>query len=122
MRKLLFADDSTLIAHSAEEIRWIVDVFANASGKFELKISIKKTEVMFQPNYTTAMEEDINPDKTTLYHVQEFTYLGSIIARDSHIEAELQKIMSKTSMSFRRLRERLWNNHNAPIRVKGKIP
>ena len=30
---------------------------------------------------------------------------GSIIARDSHIQAELQKGMSKASMSFRRLRE-----------------
>ena len=28
--------------------------------------------------------------------------------------------MSKASMSFRRLREILWNNHNVSIRVKGK--
>ena len=51
------------------------------------------------------MEEDINVDETTLNPVQEFTYLGSIIARDGHIEAELQKRMSKASMSFGRLRE-----------------
>ena len=44
--------------------------------------------------------------------MQEFTYLGSIIVRDGHIEAELQKRMSKASMSFGRLRERLWNNKN----------
>ena len=31
VRGLLFADDSALIAHSAEEIRRIVDAFANAS-------------------------------------------------------------------------------------------
>ena len=67
------------------------------------------TEVMFQPNSTITMEEDINVDETTLNPVKEFTY------RDSHIEAELQKIMSKTSMSFGRLRERLWNNHNVAI-------
>ena len=29
--------------------------------------------------------------------------------------------MSKASMSFRRFQERLWNNHNVSIRVKGKI-
>ena len=52
--------------------------------------------------------------------VQEFMYLGSIIARDGHIKTELQKRMSKTSMSFRLLRKRL-NNHNVSIRVKGKI-
>ena len=76
---------------------------------------------MFQPNSTMTMEEDINVDDTTLNHVKEFTYLGSIITSDGHIEAELQKRMSKASMSFGRLRERLWNNHNVSIRVKGKI-
>ena len=122
VRELLFADDSALISHSAEEIQRIVDAFANASSKFGLKINIKKkTEVMFQPNSTMTMEEDINVDKTTLNHVKEFTYLGSIIASDGHIEAELQKRISKASMSFGRLRKRLWNNHNVSIRVKGKI-
>ena len=45
VRELLFADDSALICHSAEEIQRIVDAFANASSKFVLKINIKKTEV-----------------------------------------------------------------------------
>ena len=77
---------------------------------------------MFQPNSTMTMEEDINADETTLNHVKEFTYLGSIIASDGHIGAELQKRMSKASMSFGRLRERLWNSHNVSIRVKEKSP
>ena len=89
VRKLIFADDSAVIAHSAEEIQRIVDAFANASSKFGLKINIKKTEVMFQPNSTMTMEEDIHVDETTLNHVKELTYLGSIIANDGHIEAEL---------------------------------
>ena len=62
VRGLLFADDNALITHSAEEIQRIVDAFANASSKFGLKIKIKKTDVMFQPNSTTTMEEDINVD------------------------------------------------------------
>ena len=105
VRERRFADDSALTAHLAEEIQRIVNAFANASSKFGLKINIKKTEVIFQPNSTMAMEEDINVDETTLNHVKEFTYLGSIIASDGHIEAELQKSMSKASMSFGRLRE-----------------
>ena len=76
---------------------------------------------MFQPNSTMTMEEDNNVDETTLNPVKEFTYLGSIIASDGHIEAELHKIMSKASMSFGRLRERLWDYHNVSIRVKEQI-
>ena len=70
VKELQFAVDSALLAHSAEEIQRIVDASANASSKFGLKINIKKTEVMFQPNSTTTMEEDINVYETTLNHVQ----------------------------------------------------
>ena len=42
VRELLFADDSTQIAHSAEEIQRIVDALANASSKFGLKINIRR--------------------------------------------------------------------------------
>ena len=77
---------------------------------------------MFQPNSTMSMEEDINVHETTLNPVKKFTYPGSIITSDGHIEAELQKRMSKANMSFGRLRERLRNNHHkVSIRVKGKI-
>ena len=120
VRKLLFADDSALIVHSAEEIQRIVDAFANASSKFGLKINIKKTELMFQPNSKMTMEEDIFVDDTTLNPVKESTYLVSIIASDGHIEAELQNRMSKASMSFGYIREILWNNHTVSIRAKGK--
>ena len=90
-----FANDSALIAYSAEEIQRIVNSLANASSKFGLNINITKTEVMFQSNSTTTMEEDINVNTTTLNPVQEFTYFGSIIAREGHIEAGLQTRMSK---------------------------
>ena len=103
MRELFFSDYSPLIAHSGEEIQRIVDAFVNASSKFGLIINIKKTEVMFLPNATITMEEDINVDDTTLKPAKKFTYLSSIIASDGHIEAELQKRMSKASMSFGRL-------------------
>ena len=52
MRELLFADDSALVAHSAEEMHKIVDAFSDASKKFGLKINIKKTEVLYQSNST----------------------------------------------------------------------
>jgi len=59
MKELLFADDSALVAHSAEEMQNIVDAFSNASNKFGLKINTKKTVVLYQPNSTRTREEDI---------------------------------------------------------------
>ena len=114
-------DDRALIAHSGEEIQRIVDAFADASSKVGMKINIKRTEVMFQSISTTTRENVINLDDNTLNRVQEFTYLDSIIARDGHIEAEIQKKLSKASMYLGCLRERLWNNHNVSVRVKKNL-
>ena len=75
MRELLFADDSALVAHSAEEMQKIVDAFSDASKKFGLKINIKKTEVLYQSNSTRTREEDIMVDGNKLNYVLEFTYL-----------------------------------------------
>ena len=52
VRELLYADNSALVAHSAEEIQRIVDAFSDASKNFGLKSNIKKTEVLYQPNST----------------------------------------------------------------------
>ena len=100
MRELLFADDSALVAHSAEEMQNIVDAFSNASKKFGLKINIKKTEVLYQPNSTRTREEDIMVDGNKLNSVLEFTYLDSTISSDGCIDDEIQRRMAKTSASF----------------------
>ena len=121
MRELLFADDSALVAHSAEEIQKIVDAFSDASKKFGLKINIKKTEVLYQPNSIRTREEDIVVDGNKLNSVLEFTYLESPISSNGCIDDEIQRRMAKASASFGRLRQRLWNNHHVSMRVKGKI-
>ena len=121
MRELLFADDSELVAHSAEEIQTIVDAFSDASKKFSLRINIKKTEVLYQINSTRTREEGIMVDGNKLNSVLEFTYIGSTISSTGCIDDDIQRRMAKASASFGRLRQRLWNNHYVSMRVKGKI-
>jgi len=47
----------------------IVDALSNASKKFGLKINIKKTEVLYQPNSTRAREQNIMVDGNKLNSV-----------------------------------------------------
>ena len=120
-RELLFADKGTLVAHSAEEMQKIVDAFSDASKKFGLKINIKKTEVLYQPNSTRTREDDIMVDGNKLNSVLEFTYIGRTIPCNRCIDDEMQRRMAKASAYFDRLRQRLWNNQHVSMRVKGKI-
>ena len=100
MRELLFADDSAPVAPSAEEMQKIVDAFSDVSNKFCLKINIKKTAVLYQPNSTRTREEDIMVEGNKLNFVLEFTYIGCTISRIGCIDDELQRRMAKASASF----------------------
>ena len=121
IRELLFAYDSALVAHSAEEMQKIEYAFSDASKKFGLKFNIKKTEMLYQPNSTRTREEDIMVDGNKLTSVLEFTYHGSTITSNRCTDDEIQRRLAKASASFGRLRQRLWNNHHVSMRVIGKI-
>jgi hypothetical protein len=81
-----------------------MDTFFKASKMIGLKINIKKTEVLLQPNPARDDKADIMVDGHKLNSVSEFTYLGSTVTKDGRIDAELQKRMAKASASFGRLR------------------
>ena len=97
MRELLFTDDSALVAHSAEEMQKKVDAFSDVSKKFGLKINIKKTEVLYQPNSTRTREKDIMVDGNKLNAVLEFTYLGNTISSNGCIDDEIHRRVAKSS-------------------------
>ena len=49
IRELLYADDCAIVAHSEKDLQSLTDSLSEATKRFGLTISIKKTEVLFQP-------------------------------------------------------------------------
>ena len=49
MRDLLYADNRAIVAHSEDDRQRLVGSLFAATKRFGLTISIKNTEVMFQP-------------------------------------------------------------------------
>ena len=72
---LLFADDCALLAHTVDDIQAITNAFARSARRFGLTISLKKTEVIYQPkpgaDYTAPT---ITIDNNALNVVDKFTY------------------------------------------------
>ena len=99
IRDLVFADDCSLITHSVRSAR-----------RFGLTISLKKTEVIYQPkpgaHYTAPT---ITIDKNPLKVTDKFTHLGSTISQDALIDDEISARIGKASGSFGKLTKRLWN-------------
>ena len=119
VRDLLYADDCDLVAHSAEDLQVIVDLFSNACSDFGLSISIKKTQVMFTPAPGEPYAEpDIFVEGTRLAVVDSFVYLGSSLSRDGSLDSEVNRRIGKACVAFGKLEDRVWSDHDLTLSTK----
>ena len=119
VRELLFADDCGIFAHSVEDLQSLMDSFANASRRFDLTISIKKTEVLCQPPPGVLLDKPsiiVNGQK--LKTTKTFPYLGSTISDDAQLDHEIERRIAKASSSFGRLKDRVWKSHDIKLETK----
>ena len=120
INELLYADDCALLSHTAEGLQRSANIFAAACKRFGLTISIKKTEVMFQPAAAKAsrVEPEIEVNGCKLNVVNQFTYLGSIMSDDCKIDKEIEARIKKASASYGRLTDRVWENRSVKLKTK----
>ena len=120
--ELLFADDFTLLVHSKETLQYMVNHFSDSTKNFGLNISLKKTEVLYQPPPRVAYSPPhIRIDSTNLNAVEHFTYLGSIISNDATVSKNLDNRLSKASSSFGRLVKRVSQSHSLRLSTKIQV-
>ena len=82
---------------------------------FGLTINLKKTEVLYQPPPREAyIPPHISIDGTNLIAVEHFTYLGSVIS-NATVSKDLDNRLSKTSSSFGKLSQRVWQSSATPF-------
>lgn len=121
-RDLLFADDCALVAHNLEDIQSIMDCFAHAAQRFGLTVSLKKTEILFQPRPGTPyIPPVVRVYGTPLRSVDRFVYLGSTLSQTPVIDAEISLRLCKAGTAFGNLTRRLWNEHGVSIATKVKV-
>ena len=119
IRDLLFADDCALLAHTVDDIQAIINAFARSSRRFGLTISLKKTEVIYQPkpgaDYTAPT---ITIDNNALNYVDKFTYLGRTISQNALTDSKISAWIGKASGSFGKLTKRLWSERGVRLATK----
>lgn len=77
VREMLYADDSVLVTNSLEDVKEITDRFADATGKFGLKISADKTELLYQPLSNSGKTRAVvNNNGEPLKEAETFIYLA----------------------------------------------
>ena len=106
--EFLFADDMAKSAPTEEKMQKGVDQVSDSCDSYDLTISIKKTEVVYQPAPGKPYKEPTVKGQR-LQVVDKFTYLRSTLSRVVHIDDEVNARIAKASAAFGRLRRRIWN-------------
>ena len=106
--ELLFADDCALLANTEEALQYTGNRFSDAAMNFGLTVSLKKTEVLYQPPSREAYSPPhISIIGTNLNAVKQFTSSGSVISSDAKVSKGLDNRRSKASSSCGRLSKRI---------------
>ena len=83
---LRYADDTTLIAESEEELKSLLMKVKEESEKFGLKLNIQKTKIMASGPITSW-----KIDGETMETVRDFIFLGSKITADGDCTHEIKR-------------------------------
>ena len=122
IKDFLFADDCVLNAGSEKDMQDSVDKFSTTCSNFDLTISIKKTEVLYQPPPGKFVSEpNITVHGSRLNIVQRFTYLGSTLSQNATIDDEVDIRIARASASFGRLSKQVWKRRGISIDTKLKV-
>ena len=85
INNLRYADDTTLMAESEEELKNLLMKVKEESEKFGLKLNIQKTRMASGPITSWKI------DAETMETVRDFTFLGSKITADSDCGHEIKR-------------------------------
>ncbi|XP_076055289.1 uncharacterized protein LOC143033686 [Oratosquilla oratoria] len=119
--ELQYADDSAIVAHDAEDLQNILDVFSSTYAAMGLRVNSLKKEILVQtilpPETPHLFLVNGEPVKT----VEHFTYLGSVVHSDCSVDLDIQRRINLASTAFGRLRDRVFSKNNLRIDIKAAV-
>ena len=88
INNLRYADDTTLMAESKEELKMLLMKLKEESEKADLKLNIQKTKIMVSGLFTSWQI-----DGETMETVTDFIFLGSKINADGDCRHEIKRLL-----------------------------
>jgi len=125
IRDLGYADDCALVSHSQEELQHFITRANEATQKYGLTISVKKTEVLHQkPNSEMKKDEKdliFKLNDNDIKITNQFIYLGSTLTNEVTLDQEISLRLQKAGTAFGKLWYRVWQPVDIPMSTKMDI-
>ena len=109
LNNLRYADDTSLVAESEEDLQNLVSKIKTESEKFGLKINAKKTQTMVISKNKVPPKINIMIDGTPLKQVSSYRYLGQIVTEDSRSNMEISSRIGIAKSQFYKMKTFLTN-------------
>lgn len=117
-----FADDVALLATTRAAAEEAIRTYASVASNFGMTVSIQKTKFMVVGS--GIGDEDLKPiaiEGGEIENVKEFPYLGSLIAENGSIDAEVDKRIANASKAFGALRYAVFKDAHLSVYTKRKV-
>ena len=101
LQDLDFADDIAILSSTPTHLQEKSDDLNINAKKTGLIISKKKSTIMC---VNSGASRPINIDGESLEHIEEFTYLGSVISTDISVQKDIKAGLNKARCAFSRLK------------------
>ncbi|BHF63860.1 hypothetical protein SprV_0200685500 [Sparganum proliferum] len=118
VHELLFADGCALNINSEEDI---TSVWSSTRRRRGSCINRRHPTPPNAPPPPPPPPPQSSVDGTQLQVVENFPYLGSTLSRNTKIDAEVARRISKASQAFCRLQSTVWNRHGLQLSTKLKM-
>ena len=109
INNIRYADDTTLIADSEENLQDLLDTVVNKSEEKGLSINIKKTECMVMSKKKDTPVCNLFIHGKQVKQVNSFKYLGSTVTSDGKSDCDIKKRIAIAKDSFSKMSSILKN-------------
>eukprot|EP00794_Sanderia_malayensis_P008524 gene8524-9439_t len=115
IKELRYADDTTLVAKSIEQMQEIFEKIRQESERKGLYLNVDKTKMMM-----IGANGSVTVNGKTVEVVNEFNFLGSVISKDGRCRKEIDRRIALAKAAVGRL-SKVWKDHNIYKVTKMKI-
>ncbi len=117
-----FADNIALLATTRAAAEEVTRKYQATARDFGLTASIDKTKCMAVGSDVNEIGlEPISVNNGMVEHVNEFQYLGSVIAENGRIDSEVDMRIANASKAFGALRQSVFSDKILTINTKRRI-
>ena len=114
---LEYADDAVLFSSTSRQLQSLLDRMQDISKEVGLKINIGKTEIMRTEH---ADRDEITIDNQEVNEVEQFKYLGTLVANNGSLEGELNERLKKANQTMGRL-SKIWQSRRLKLHTKIRL-